>query len=266
MKKAITLLSIVSLSFMANAQESPGLLIIPSTISFELGEGYTLGDIHNQNDWKVSDNPYLGEPDSFVVTDELSNNGDNSLRIAYDENFNANFNIGAHYHLHDISEKNFEVYFRINPDHYSSYAINLIDSSKESLGNLIAFRRGVVAIRDWERWGESRLDFVVSPDTWYKLNVEFDKVNRTINYKLDDNSVYTRRDVSDLGFDYNRIDFLQNNMDENSKMYIDDLRFYENTNLSTLEINKKIKISVYPNPTSDFITIQNVEGMYKILL
>ena len=50
-----------------------------------------------------------------------------------------------------------------------------------------------------------------------------------------------------------------------STMEIDYVRVYQNVNIGIEEENKPIDISVYPNPTSDFVKVNTADsGIFKV--
>lgn len=264
MKKIITLLSIISLSISIFGQNNSGLQLLPSTIGFEPEEGYTLGSINNQGSWTVTDNPIFGTPEAYAVTDELSNTGNHSLVLNYDSRYRESINTGAFYHLPGTEDKNVEIYFRYSSSS-SFHRMNFINKETQNLGSLIVIQDNKISVRDWERWGEREFDVSLSPDTWYKLNIEFNREERKIDYKIDDVIVYSRSRVHAAGFDYDQIELLHDNSDETTKIFFDDLTFYESEDsvLAVSENNQKAKISVYPNPTTNFVTIKNIEGVVE---
>ncbi|GGE87240.1 Por secretion system C-terminal sorting domain-containing protein [Chishuiella changwenlii] len=259
MKKSITLLSCLSLSIFAFSQKQPNY------ISFEPTEGYRLGNIDGQGNWTVAFNQVsevYGAVKTHVVTNEFANDGNHSLLIAQDHDIPPYNSQTAEYNLPSAQDKDIEFYIRPFFDVNSEYVIDT-EGIEEFSGEYISFNKdanGIAYVSVFDRLLPKFIttDFILSSDTWYKVNINYNKAENKVEYKFDDVVVYTKTAVKSGKMDYKKIKFSHNN--NGTKMYIDDLSFKNDLVLSVSETRNKTKVAVYPNPTSDIITIQNIEG------
>src|SRR5690606_19876836 len=120
MKKLLLSVAFLSATFIgANAQ----------AISFEASEGFTLGDIRDQNGWAVTS---VGEnifSTTQVVTNELSSHGDYSFKIAATPEANGQSAtvVGGFYSFPSVAFNSIEFDIYIDDEGGSDYALRLAD-------------------------------------------------------------------------------------------------------------------------------------------
>ena len=192
MKKKLLLGALlVGSVFTAKAQE---------TISFESEEGFTLGTIHNQNGWTVTEagagtGVYLSEQN---ITDAYASDGTYSLQIAADTEFPPQENavVGATSPTLQITgdqiEFSFDIFMDVDEDPETDTAD--LDFYAVSAGE------GFVVARVKFNWEgnifvldevDGTLNFYDSgvawtPDAWQTVRIEIDFTAGLINYYLDD--------------------------------------------------------------------------------
>lgn len=164
--------------------------------SFEVEEGYELGEIRGQNGWDAFS--FLSE--SFVVTDEMASDGDYSLKIGLD-------NIGiipggsVAGPTRDISQD-----VPNNPDRYEVAADVYLTSSEDGgeidfsvygaggteglPGPTIALLDGRVLIVEMSDFSVGA-DLEVAKETFFRLSMVFDFENQETLYYVDGDLVYT---------------------------------------------------------------------------
>ena len=251
--KKITLLSFVLFAFLiGNAQQ---------TISFENSEGFTLGDLNNQNGWTVTG---CG-PGCFVVNQEVSNeqasDGTLSLKTAVDPAFSGQGGpiIGGFYDLP-------------SPINYTDAIISYDVFITQQDANSSDFRFGVVGA---DAMGDLFFTYVVdfdfegnikivdpmgmfqvvgtwSIDTWYNIRAEVSGSN--IAYFVDNVQVGTSALLND--FDFVSVRFIHNNFGGNG--YIDNLRINDEPTAGVDEFASNVFTHSY-NKQSDVLTINSSE-------
>lgn len=233
---------------------------------FEASQGFTLGTINNQNGWATTsagpDNPVLNQD----ITTELVFDGEQSLKIAQDSRFPQQTTatggpspiVGAHYNFGStLQTAGIEMYVQPFFDGGTTYQIGTVNTVAAEWRDQIRFYMDdeTVYIADWEDGYYRLADVTISEDTWYKVNIEYNPVEGTVEYKFDDQVVYTRDAVAADQMQYNEIRLGHDNVGITSFMYIDGPDA-----LAVSDVNSRTKISVYPNPATDFVNIQNTKS------
>jgi hypothetical protein len=189
--KKITFLFSFLVVFAATAQQ---------TISFESGEGYTLGDINGQNGWVTTGDGMGGFVTNQFVSDEQASDGTNSFKVAVDPAFGGQQNpvIGGFYNYsapvpYSTAVLSADLYldpFNPNSSDYIFGLVNLTD------GVFITYVRftfeGNISVLAADALGTVVLDDTMQDwvgATWFNVRVEL--TNNSIEVFIDDTSIYT---------------------------------------------------------------------------
>jgi len=234
-----------------------------TSMSFETAEGYTLGNINNQNGWKVT----AGANSTFVEKQEVSNEkatlGTQSLKIAVDANYAPQQNavMGAFYDLANpmgsnqytveadlyISEanstsSNFEFSIAGNNSFIArlqfNSAKNFLTAEPNTSGNLAW---SIVPTATW------------NPTTWYRIKIEV--IGAATKFYLNNNLIRTGISISSETLQHFR--FTHNNI--KGFAYIDNVVITNIKPVST-DTPEKFKLNIYPNPTTDLVNISLEEN------
>jgi hypothetical protein len=109
------------------------------------------------------------------------------------------------------------------------------------------------------------------PDGYYVLvsgtDMQLSSFTDTLAYvygEVSDSLHFSEANISDLGFDNQTIHLaFVNRTTDGFKLYLDDIRVVKD-DPATLSESITTKVSVYPNPTSDFITIKGLSSIQRI--
>lgn len=94
------------------------------------------------------------------------------------------------------------------------------------------------------------LEHTPASDLWFELKVEHDFVNGTIEYSIDNTVIYTGNLVNGTNIDQ----LLLFSSFNQAGVYVDNVNFTIPT-MGAEEFNSR-SIDIYPNPTTDIITIK----------
>lgn len=232
------------------------LFLSQTVMSFEASEGYEVGDLNYQKDWKVSS---WGYSPSFMVSDEKATDGEMSMKIMDEELPVYNFSSAFCLLSHPLAFNNFSVSFdlNVNKKGFDTYYIenaemdNLVYSLKlSSYGYIIVeYKDGngnyvEQSVGNWE------------PNTWYNFKI-IGNQNGISYYK--DNVLlgkFPHGNTSSI----DQIQFTKWNaiQDNDDNAYIDNIIVGE-AMLSTdeIKISEDVNISIYPNPVSNILNINS---------
>ncbi len=242
--KKITLLLIMCIamfSLKTNAQDL--------SISFESTEGFTLGEINGQNGWVT--NPTYSP---FVnIVDTQSTDGSNALYFQDDPNgpIPNNGITGAVSPAINFNDVTFTVdLFLESGANPSEFDVILQSVASNAVTSRVVFFDGDILVID----AVPDLQFVnagtYSSDLWFELKVEHDFVNGTIEYSIDNTVIYTGNLVNGTNIDQ----LLLFSSFNQTGVYVDNVNFTIPT-MGAEEFNSR-SIDIYPNPTTDIITIK----------
>lgn len=247
----------VALSLGANAQE---------TISFEVSEGFSLGDINGQNGWATATTNEAGT--DFIlnqsVSDDLFTEGSQSLKIDQDDRFNGLSSpiVGA-YKLFETpistSQISFDFYGSLADGTGSDFVISA--ESETGFSFYIDFSyNGSIGVVDevTNEEGEQVLGLVNTGTNWSAMewyNVEVVKNASSVEYYINDDLIHTS---TGLAVDAGSIVFFQF-MNDNwgGYAYLDNIQFGEPTSTENFA---KLGLNVFPNPVSDIVNITSPEA------
>lgn len=241
-KILFSLFAVIALSSTYTAQQK---------ISFESSEGYTLGALSGQQDWVVWGGLYGS--DTKVVNTTYTD-GTNSMSVESWQDVEDWCGIEKSITPMTSNQYSISFDYKIEDTGGSDYEIDFYNKSGTTYDIVAVF--GISYQTGAIRYGNmSTSQFVNSgvnatADTWYNLKIIIDKVGNTIEYQINGNSVGT----SPLGAnkDVNLIDFT---FDDYSTGFNVDNIIMSDLTLSTDETKVRAVVSVYPNPTPDFINI-----------
>ena len=232
---------------------------------FEEINGYITGDINFQGGWTVTGagTGYV-EGQTVINTDKYA--GSQSLSIGRDTRYAAQSNpiLGAFENYGDLITSKIEAYVKFNTTGGAIYRIATVDTVASLFKDQFTFNftSGQVTVADYEV-GQYIVTNVatstISPNTWYKIEIEFNPTAATIDYKLDGVTLYTRTGVEADGFGYDQARFVHDNK-TGAGMILDGSFTEDEGGMATSDANKKSKISVYPNPATNFVNINNEAG------
>lgn len=219
-------------------------------ISFEAGEGFTLGEINGQNGWMSNPN-YT----TFVnVVDTQSTDGTNSLYFSADPNGpipnNSITGTGINgFNFGDITfTADIFVESGANP---SEFNIILQSLTQNALTSRVVFFDGTIILVD----SVPNPQFVTAgnftPDVWFELKIIHDFTAGTIEYFIDDTLFYTGNVVNGTGIE----EMLLFSSFNQTGFYIDNINFTPN-NLNTDQF-ESVEIDIFPNPATDKLSLRS---------
>ncbi|KFC23440.1 T9SS type A sorting domain-containing protein [Epilithonimonas lactis] len=228
-------------------------------ISFESSEGYSLGTVVGQKEWSIkTDNV----PNSnFKVVTGNATDGNNSVEVTSNGNPTENLtylfkkipeydrlSISADVKLEKLDNSDYymlSLYYNNNGNYSWSGGFNF-----DYEGGLYADSdEAIKYIEDWEA------------GKWYNLRIEIDHVTeKNVKYYLDNQLVFTSV-LSNRIVRTNELNFEFDNY--NSGYIVDNIIIKDMDQLAVNDINKT-KISIFPNPSSDFINIKFDEEIRSI--
>ncbi len=248
MKNIITLLLLL-ISFIAFSQEQ---------ISFEEEEGYILGNLHQQNDWEVTEDQEGEIISNQIVTDEKASDGIYAFKNGHEDDFDFQFMpiFGAAKMFEnpiDFTEGFTLSYDILVTDQMGSdfeftlFAINEYEEWMPVAGVGIENRGYIYLIKD-ESYDFDYADAEWEANEWISIKIEVDEEN--INYYVNEELQKTISNFSQL--DIYGFNMLHNNYGYDA--YYDNIQF-ESGVLNAPKYAKE-EIKIHPNPAEDFISLQ----------
>ena len=228
-------------------------------ISFETSEGYQPGTVVGQKEWTVKTDNLPNN--NFKVVTGKATDGNNSVEVtstgAYTENMSFLFkkipeynrlSISADVKLEKLDKSDYymlSLYYHNNGTYAWAGGFNFMYSGK-------LYADSDVNFLDLGNWTAGR---------WYHLTIEIDHVTeKNVKYYLDNQLVHT----SALGNKVVRANELNFEFDnDGSGFIVDHITIKDMDQLAVQEITKN-QISVFPNPSSDFITIKSEEDIKSV--
>lgn len=246
MKKLLLSAAFLSATFIgANAQ----------AISFEASEGYTLGDLYNQNGWTVTGDGSGGFVQNQVITSESATDGANSLKIVQETAFpgQSNLIVGGFYNMttplsgHYTLSADYFIGQQGNVETDGDYGVYLVGGT-----SVVAIYRfsydGSIYTVEGGNW--TQVDGVTwTANQW--LNVAIEVNGTTVKYYLNgtvikEGAVITNEDTLQFRFVHDNY---------GGYAYVDDITFGAG-GLNTINFDDA-SFSVYPNPATNVINISN---------
>lgn len=240
-------------------------------ISFEPFEGFNVGDINGQAGWIST--PTGGVPENVThqsITLDKASDGSRSLRIVKENTYGTQADpiIGGFYNLSvPLAYNNFSVSFDINMSQLngSDFGFQAVNNTDDQFIVRLDFvKTGSVKILDMLSGMQNLISTPSAwlPNTWYRLKVVGSATD--VRYYLNDVLIYTGTAISPLNI--NQLRFVHNN--SLGSAYIDNIKI--NSELGVMAVHdSKVgtqEISLYPNPTNDFININTATKVKSIEL
>jgi hypothetical protein len=246
MKKIYSLL-FVSLSFATFAQQ---------TISFEAGEGFQLGTLHQQNGWEVTEGSD-GFIQNQVISNEAASDGSFSFKNAYEPDFDIQwypifgaakaFDEPADYSSFTISY-DVMVTEKMGADfEFTLYAVDASEEFTPVAGVGIENRGYIYLIKD-ENYGFDYAQAEWDANQW--TNVKIEVTTEEIKYYINNVLEATIPNFSQLNIE--GFNMLHNNYGGDG--------YYDNVvittgNLSTEKPVQSESITVFPNPANNKVSV-----------
>lgn len=229
-------------------------------ISFEQNEGFVLGSIHEQNTWEATE-ASDGIVENQIISNEKASDGTYSFKNGYESNYDFQwfpifgavkaFDTPMNYEDFDISY-DILVTDKLGAD-FEFVAYTIIDDEFVPVAGVgIENRGGIYIIKD-EDYNFEMIDAQWEPNTWVNVGIEVN--NDEIKYYIDKELKLTLDNYTES--DIHGFNMLHNNYGNDA--YYDNIKI--NTRSLSVEDQELTNVKIFPNPTTDFITIQLPNGM-----
>ncbi|WP_454045588.1 T9SS type A sorting domain-containing protein [Chryseobacterium sp. Marseille-Q8038] len=240
-------------------------------ISFESTEGFSVGDINGQAGWIST--PTGGFPENVthqMISTDKASDGSSALKIVKENTYGTQTDpvIGGFYNLSaPLANTNFSVSFdinisQLNGSDFGFQAINSIDD--QFVVRLDFEKTGLVKILNLASGIQELISTPSTwlPNTWYRLKVVGSATE--IRYYLNNVLIYTGTAASSLNI--NQLRFVHNN--SLGSAYIDNIKINSELWVMSVKDSKATskEISLYPNPATDFITVNSAAKVKNIQL
>lgn len=240
-------------------------------ISFESTEGFSVGDINGQAGWIST--PTGGFPENVthqMISTDKASDGSSALKIVKENTYGTQTDpvIGGFYNLSaPLNNTNFSVSFDINISQLngSDFGFQGINSIDDQFVVRLDFEKtGLVKILNLASGIQELISTPSTwlPNTWYRLKVVGSATE--IRYYLNNVLIYTGTAASSL--DINQLRFVHNN--SLGSAYIDNIKINSELWVMSVKDSKATskEISLYPNPATDFLTVNSAAKVKSIQL
>lgn len=234
---------------------SSSLVVAQQSISFESSEGYTLGTIHGQNGWEVTEGSN-GLIQNQVITNEHASNGTFSFKNAYEPSFDEQwFPIFGAVKTFDtpLDHTNLTVSYDVKASakngadfEFVLYSIDANDEFTPVAGVGIENRGYIYTIKN-ANYGFDYATAEWTPNVWVNIKIEISATE--IKYYVD--NVLQNTIANFTGLDVLGFNMLHNNYGNDA--YYDNF-VITSSNLSSNPF-ENISVTAYPNPVNDVISI-----------
>lgn len=240
MRKITLFLGLVLVTALNYAQGTPDPESL--TISFESSEGYSLGSIHNQDNWTATGDGQGNFLQGQVVSDDRASDGNFSFKLTQEDAFGPqDLVMGGFYAFDDFVDANdvtisFDMYISAPGlvSNGSRYRFGISGTGLDDNGmpqpqflHFVDFApNGDILGIDTEELVFEDID-TYSFGTWFNVRLEYN--NNTLEYYVDDNLVFTDDFLNPLP-EIEGFRFVHNNDGETgSPAYVDNIRFNDET-------------------------------------
>ncbi|WP_415327450.1 T9SS type A sorting domain-containing protein [Chryseobacterium sp. MMS23-Vi53] len=236
-----------------------------STISFESSEGFTAGSIHGQGTWVTTGTG--GTPANVanqIINSEDKTAGLNSLKITKESAFSGQSStiVGAFDNLAaTLPYNNFTISFDIKITEKSSTSSDFAFATvNTTAGSYVTWLRcqfdGKIMVAT-TAWNDSGATW--NANTWYRFKVVGGATS--VSYYLNNTLIYTGAPMTTNAI--NQLRFVHDNY--SGSAYVDNIRINNEITLGTDEISaKENNISIYPNPTTEFVNIKSSKKIKNV--
>ncbi len=233
------------------------LAFAQQNISFEASEGFTLGTIHNQNGWQVTEGSD-GFITNQIITDETASQGTFSFKNADEPSFSDQFFpiFGAVKTFDTPADfNNFTVSYDVKANmklgsdwEFTLYAINAEEEFVPVAGIGIENRGFIYMIKDINYGFEyAATEWVLNEWTNIKIEVTAENIKYYVNNQVQGTFPNTTS-LDILGFN-----MLHNNYGGDA--------FYDNFQITTGPLStqdfSKMSVAIYPNPATNSVSISS---------
>ena len=244
-----SILSIVLFSTSALAQNQ--------TISFEENEGYTLGTVIDQNQW--SQYGYLFNNFANVVNEGASV-GERAVKV--DANYEQEENWGGLvYPLNTMNKFIISADVKFDGDMGSDYdMLSLYSEIDDEFEYVSGFYFVYTGETSFGNETSSVSPFEWTPNTWYNLKSDVDFDTRQVKLFVNNALVNTFSIPSEIQT-ISEVDFEFDNYE--TGYTLDNVQIVDLSNLG-LTKQPNSQLHIYPNPTSDWLTIESKNQIQSI--
>lgn len=233
-----------------------GMVLSQETIGFEAGEGFTLGTLHGQDGWEVTEGSD-GILTHQVISDEQASEGVYSFKNGHEGDYDfqwlpifgaaKSFDEAIPFDGFSISYDILVTQHQGADFEFTAFGINDAEEFNPVAGLGIENRGLVYIIKniDYEYEYIDGVSWVAN--TWYNVKIEVSA--NEIKYYLDEELIYTGSNFSQL--DVSGFNMLHNNY--GGSAYYDNIKINGGA-MATVDLNKA-EVSIYPNPVKDFVNI-----------
>lgn len=237
-------------------------------ISFEQNEGYTLGNLHNQNGWEVTESSD-GLVENQVISDEYASEGSFSFKNGnepdYDFQWFPIFGGAFEFESPISSEVEFSISYDVRVTgqngadfEFTLYGINEEFQYFEPIAGVGIENRGFIYVIKADDY-----DFDYAQATWEAgdwIHIKIELTSTEIKYFVNDVLDTTLPRFNNI--DIVGMNFLHNNFGEDA--FYDNI-IIESEQLSTTEISVKNNIQIYPNPVANVLKVSLENGQISSL-
>lgn len=234
----------ILLSIFAVATFSNAILAQTFKYSFETSEGFTVGDLSGQH-------PQIYTNGATFVNTDFASDGTQSVKILNDYEA-LSFHGAPAYNKTSISS---DVYVP---------ALGTGALSLEVGDYGVILSNGEIWAQQW--FGDFEFEIIASYETgmWYHIEFVMDYSSHTIEILINNVSYYTDALPGNLPT-FSTIYF--NTLELGNEFYFDNIEVKDSSaTLGVSDANAKSKLTVYPNPTSDFINVKSDKKISQITI
>lgn len=235
------------------------------TISFESSEGYTLGTLSGQQNWVVWGGLYAS--DSQVVSTTFTA----GARSMYVESYGDVMDYcGIEKPITAMNTNKYSISFDFKHEGFGGsdfqidfYNVSATGTYSRVTAVAVGYAAGLFRYANMGLATPALVDTTtnIPSETWSNFKIVVDKTANNVEYFVNNVSVGT----APLGAnkDVNLIDFTFD--DYGTGFYVDNIVTADMSNLAVTDVEAKTtELSIYPNPSSDFVNVKTKEKVNSI--
>lgn len=225
-------------------------------ISFEVSEGFNLGNIQGQNGWEVTLNNDDAPINNQTISSEQTSNGTQSLKIAVDENENPVFlpvfgaaKLFDKTYDYKTTTVEFDVYIsQLDGSTFEFGTFGIVDSDEYMPISIYSFNfSGNLEVVINQDYDYENANFAWEANKWYKLKSVTSE--NKIDFYIDGVLIHSMENFAKTNI--TGINFVHDNF--SGSAYIDNLKI--NDEVMAVDDVTKGNIKVYPNPVKDILKL-----------
>ncbi len=231
-------------------------------VSFETSEGYGLGNINAQENWATTSYNFGEHIANQVVTDELSYEGSNSLKLQKEpalgpESFPL---IGTYYQMENpVTFESFSTYLYLEPwtvnESSSDYLVGFVNNSQGVFLTYVRFHNDGNIYVNAKNPTTNQIYVAPTQGTWSGggwVKLTLIKQGDNIQIYWNGDNIFTGLPARDIQFD--EVRFVHTN--KIGTAYVDAMNI-NNASLKVNEVNKpKFSFALTPNPVKKTLRIK----------